>query len=77
MFFNLTWQRDVSELSDRVIDSPHEDGEQRLRGSVQLPLRVLHLEPFRLRRAQTFRHGAHLQTVQSWDKKDCVSVKSF
>ena len=38
------------ELAHRVIDAPHEDGQERLRCAVQLPLRVLHFEALGLRR---------------------------
>ena len=35
---------DVLEFSHRVIDAPHQHREQRLRGAVQLALRMLHLQ---------------------------------
>ena len=38
------------ELAHRVIDAPHEDGEEGLRSAVQLSLRVLHFEALGLRR---------------------------
>ncbi len=38
----------VLELPDGVVHAPHEYGEQRLRGAVQLALRMLHLEALRL-----------------------------
>lgn len=35
---------DVLQLSHRVIDAPHEDGEQRLGSAIQFPLGMLHLK---------------------------------
>ena len=49
-----------------MIDSPHEDGEKRLLGPEQFPLRVLDLEPLRLRLGLALHHWWRTHSHESW-----------
>ena len=62
------------EFSDSVVDSPHEDGEERIVTSEQLPLRVFDFKSFSfcLRKALHQWSLVHVGYCLSWSSDDTL-----